>query len=332
MTTLGVVGAALATGQGVGQAWPPPAAECHDLTITFDHVTARSYDVVVGAVVTRPGVFQLGPGHAYFGTSETPADPAGVPMTATATVQDPEPGEATWTASCVGSSATATVRVPASPAPPRLTLTGPTRVLATRHEGAPDPVRATAVDGSGHPLAATCRPALLPLVPSRTAVTCTTAPDAAGRVARATRVVTVVGAEAQLQRLADDLPAGRLRDLVASAREAVARRDGPMAARRLGLVLDDLPWSGLGSRRAAAVRADVERVARVLGRPIPPVHVVRPGDTVWSVVTTALRDRTGTAPTEHEVALGARLVLARNPGALDRRGVLHPGTVLDLTL
>lgn len=331
-TTLGIVGAALVTGQGMAFAWPPPAAECHDMSITFEHVTDRSYDVVVSAVVTRPGVFQLGEGHAYFGTSETAPDPAGVPMTSTATILTPEPGETRWTASCIGGSASGIVRVPAPAAPPRLTLAGGTSVTATDHHGATDPVTATGVDSRGRRLAATCSPAVLPLVPARTTVTCTTAPDSAGHVGRATRVVTVLGAEAQLRRLRDTLTPGRLRELVESARDAVVRRDGPMAARRLGIVLDDLPWAGLGGRRTAQVRDDVQRIGRVLGRAIPLVHVVRPGDTVWSVVTDALRARTGKEPTSHEVALGARLVLAHNPGALDRHGVLHPGTVLALPL
>ena len=331
-TTLTLVGAALAYGQGVAEAWPPPPAECHDMSITFDHVSYRSYDVVVHAIVTKPGVFRLGDGHAYFGTSETPADPDGVPMTSTATIITPEPGEVTWTASCVGGGASAVVHVPAPPVPPRVSLHGPSSVRADRHSGVADPLTATAVDNLGHRLRATCSPAVLPLTPSRTTVTCTSARDAAGRVGRASRVVTVLGAEAQLRQLRDSLGAGRLRDLVESARVAVAHRDGPMSARRLGLVLDHLPYSGLRGTRLVAVRDDVLRVGRVLGRTIPLVHDVRPGETVWSVVTDALRRKTGVAPTEHEVALGVRLVLATNPGALDRYGVLHPGTVLTLPL
>ncbi|MDX6203078.1 MAG: hypothetical protein QOJ83_2578 [Frankiales bacterium] len=74
------------------------------------------------------------------------------------------------------------------------------------------------------------------------------------------------------------------------------------------------------------------RIGRVLGRAIPAVHAVRPGETVWSVVADALRQRTGRAPDDHAIALGVRLLLAINPGELDRFGVLHPGTVLALPL
>ena len=329
-TTLGIVTAALASGQGVAHAWPPPAAECHDMSLSFAHVTAESYEVVVEAVVTRPGVFQLGEGHAYFGTSETPADAAGVPMTSTATILTPEPGDTTWTASCVGGSASGVVHVPGPPAPPQVTLRGPTTVAASGHAGAPNPLVATALDARGRQLPTSCSPAVLR--PGRTAVTCTSAADSAGRVGRATRIVTVLGAEAQLGRLRDELVPGRLRDLVEAARVAVVRRDGPAAARRLGLVLDQLPSAGLPARRSADVRAALLRVGRVLGLSIPSVHVVRPGETVWSIVTDALRTTTGSPPSQHEVALGVRLVLARNPGALDRRGVLHPGSVLDVGL
>lgn len=301
------------------------------MSITFANISPRSYDVVVHAIVTKPGIFQLGDGHAYFGTSETPPDPDGVPMTSTATIITPEPGDTTWTASCVGGEASGVVHVSAPPAPPRVSLHGPSTVRATRHSGVPDPVVAVAVDGQGHRLQAACSPAVLPLVPSRTTVTCT-ARDATGHVARASRVVTVLGAQAQLAELRDALGPSRLRDLVESARDAVARRDGPMAARRLGLVLDHLPYSGMRAQGAAAVRTDVERVAQVLGRTIPLVHDVRPGETVWSVVNDALRRKTGAAPTSTQVAAGVRLVLARNPGALDRYGVLHPGTVLTLPL
>lgn len=331
--TVTLLGAALVQGQGVADAFPPPPAECHDLTITFANVTYQSYDVVVSAIVTRPGIFQLGEGHGYFGTSETPADPNGVPMTATATIITPEPGaESQWTASCIGGYATAVVRVPPAPAPPRLTVRGPLTVRATGHQGVADPLAATAVDSSGRPLAARCAPAVLPLTPSRTTVTCTSARDSAGRVGRATRTVTVLGASAQLVDLRDSLGPSRLRDLVESARAAVVNRDGPAAARRLGLVLDALPTSGLQGQRQATVRADVVRIGQVLGQAIPLVHAVRPGDSVWSVVATALRQKSGVAPDDHAIALGVRLVLAVNPGALDRFGVLHPGTVLTLPL
>jgi hypothetical protein len=332
-TTLTLVGAALAYGQGgVAEAAPPPFAECHDMTMTFANVSYRSYDVVVHAVVTRPGIFQLGDGHAYFGTSETPPDPAGVAMTSTATIITPEVGESRWTASCVGGSASGVVRVPAPPRPPAVTVHGPTTVRATGHSGARDPLTATAVDSRGRRLPAHCTPAVLPATPSRTRVTCTSDRDAAGRVGTATRVVTVLGAAAQLRQLEESLGAGPLRDLVGSARSAVEHRDGPAAARRLGLVLDALPHSGLRGRRLADVRDDVLRIGHVIGRPLPLVHAVRPGETVWSVVSDALQHKTGAAPDDHAVALGVRLVLARNPGALDRYGVLHPGTVLTLPL
>lgn len=332
-TTLAMVGAALAQGQGVADAFPPPPAECHDMTISFANVSYRSYDVVVSAVVTRPGLFQLGDGHAYFGTSETEPDPAGVPMTATATIITPEPGtEEQWTASCIGGSATGVVRVPAAPTPPRVTVRGPATVSATGHTGTRDPLSATAVDGAGRPLAARCAPATLPLTPSRTLVTCTSDPDGAGRVGRATRTVTVLGAAAQLAALRDSLGDGRLRDLVSAARAAVVDRNGPAAVRRLGLVLDALPDAGLSASRTRDVEAHVVRIGHVLGRRIPALHAVRPGESVWSVVGAALQRRTGEAPDDHAVALGVRLVLAVNPGALDRFGVLHPGTVLSLPL
>jgi hypothetical protein len=303
------------------------------MTITFANVTSSSYDVVISAVVTRPGTFQLGDGHGYFGTSETPPDPNGVPMTATATIITPVPGaDEQWTASCVGGSATGVVHVPVPPTPPSLTVRGPLTVRATGHQGAPDPLAATAVDSRGRRLNAHCAPAVLPLTPSRTRVTCTSDRDSAGRVGRATRTVTVLGAGAQLATLRDSLGQGRLRDLVEAARQAVVNRDGPVAARRLGLVLDALPTSGLQAARMSAVRNDVVRIARVLGRAIPAVHAVRPGESVWSVVADALRLKTGVAPGDHAIALGVRLVLAANPGALDRYGVLHPGTVLSLPL
>ncbi|MFN2536945.1 MAG: hypothetical protein ABR549_02190 [Mycobacteriales bacterium] len=332
-TTLSLLGAALAQGQGAADALPPPPAECHDMAITFENVSYRSYDVVIRAIVTRPGVFQLGDGHGYFGTSETPADPNGVPMTATATIITPEPGaEERWTASCIGGHATGVVRVPAAPAPPRLTVRGPLTVRATGHHGVANPLVATAVDGRGRRLPARCAPAILPLTPARTRVTCTSARDSAGRVGKATRTVTVLGAAAQLGQLRDSLGAGRLRELVESARAAVVQRDGAAAARRLGLVLDALPTSGLRGQRLSAVRADIVRIGHVVGRAIPAVHAVRPGDSVWSVVAAALQHKTGVAPDDHAIALGVRLVLAVNPGALDRYGVLHPGTVLSLPL
>jgi hypothetical protein len=57
-TTLTLMGAALAYGHGTAEAsFPPPPAECHDMTITFANVSYRSYDVIVHAIVTRPGVF-----------------------------------------------------------------------------------------------------------------------------------------------------------------------------------------------------------------------------------------------------------------------------------
>ena len=332
-TTLTLVGAALAQNPGATMASPPPLAECHDMTITFANVSYRSYDVVVSAVVTRPGLFRLGEGHAYFGSSESTPDPDGVAMTATATIITPEPGaEERWTASCIGGAATGAVRVPDAPTPPRVTVHGPAAVVATGHSGARDPLSATAVDGRGGRLAAHCSPAVLPLSPARTRVTCTSAPDGAGRVGTATRTVTVLGAAAQLTALRDGLHAGRLRDLVESARSAVVLRDGPATARRLGLALDALPGAGLSAGRAASARADVLRIGRVLGRAIPVLHTVQPGDSVWSVVTAALRAKTGAAPDDHAVALGVRLVLAVNPGAMDRFGVLHPGTVLSLPL
>lgn len=332
-TTLTLLGAALAQGQGVADAFPPPPAECHDMTISFANVSYRSYDVVITAVVTRPGYFTLGDGHAYFGTSETPPDPNGVPMTATATIITPEPGaEERWTASCIGGSAAGVVRVPAAPTPPRLTVRGPLTVAATGHSGVADPLAATAVDSRGRQLAARCAPAVLPLTPSRTQVTCTSEPDSAGRAAKATRTVTVLGAGAQLAALSDSLGPGRLRDLVDAAHAAVINRDGPAAARRLGLILDALPTSGLLGARLDTVRADIVRIGRVLGRSIPVVHAVRPGESVWSIVADALQHKTGVAPDAHAIALGVRLVLAVNPGAMDRYGVLHPGTVLSLPL
>jgi hypothetical protein len=318
----------------MAQAAPPdvPLAECHDMTLRFDNVSYQSYDVVVSAVVTRPGLFQLGDGHAFFGTSETAPDPAGVLMTATATIITPEPGaQERWTASCIGGHVAGVVQVPAAPAPPRLTVRGPSTVRATGHHGVADPLAATAVDAHGRTLAAHCTPAVLPIVPRQTRVTCS-ARDSAGRVGVASRVVTVLGAGAQLTSLRDTLGPGHLRDLVDATRSAVDRRDGPAAARRLGLVLDALPTSGLRGQRLLDVRADVVRIGRVLGRAIPAVHAVRPGETVWSVVADALRQRTGRAPDDHAIALGVRLLLAVNPGALDRFGVLHPGTVLALPL
>jgi hypothetical protein len=332
-TTLTLLGAALAQGQGVADASAPPPAECHDMTISFANVSYRSYDVVVTAVVTRPGFFALGDGHAYFGTSETAPDPNGVPMTATATIITPEPGtEEHWTASCIGGSASGVVRVPVPPTPPRLTVRGPLTVAATGHAGVADPLAAIAVDSLGRRLAARCAPAVLPLTPSRTQVTCTSEPDSAGRAAKATRTVTVLGAGAQLATLRDSLGPGRLRDLVDAAHTAVINRDGPAAARRLGLILDALPTSGLQGARLGTVRTDVVRIGHVLGRSIPVVHAVRPGESVWSIVADALRQKTGAAPDDHAVALGVRLVLAVNPGAMDRFGVLHPGTVLSLPL
>jgi hypothetical protein len=332
-TTLTLLGAALAQGQGAADALPPPLAECHDMTISFANVSYRSYDVVVSAVVTRPGLFALGDGHAYFGTSETPPDPNGVPMTATATIITPEPGtEEHWTASCIGGSASGMVRVPVAPTPPRLTVRGPLTVAATGHSGVADPLAATAVDNRGRQLAARCAPAVLPLTPSRTRVTCTSDRDSAGRATTTTRTVTVLGAGAQLAALRDSLGAGRLRDLVEAARAAVANRDGPAAARRLGLILDALPTSGLQGTRQAAVRSDIVRIGHVLGRAIPIVHAVRPGESVWSIVADALRQKTGDTPDAHAIALGVRLVLAVNPRAMDRYGVLHPGTVLSLPL
>jgi hypothetical protein len=302
------------------------------MTITFANVSYRSYDVIVHAIVTRPGVFQLGEGHAYFGTSETPPDPAGVPMTSTATIITPEVGEARWTASCVGGSASGVVRVPAPPRPPTLRVQGPTTVRATGHHGVPNPLAAIAIDSSGRRLSAHCTPAVLPLTPSRTRVTCTSDRDAGGRVAVTTRVVTVLGAGAQLAQLSHSLGPGHLRDLGDAARSAVSHRDGPAAARRLGLILDALPHSGLQGRRLSDVHNDIVRIGHVLGRSIPHVHAVRPGETVWSVVSDALQQRSGVLPDDHAIALGVRLVLAHNPGALDRYGVLHPGTVLSLPL
>jgi hypothetical protein len=333
-TTLTLLGAALAQGPAVAQAAPPdvPLAECHDMTLQFANVSYRSYDVVVSAVVTRPGVFQLGDGHAYFGTSETAPDPAGVVMTATATIITPEPGaQERWTASCLGGHVTGVVQVPTAPVPPRLTVRGPSTVRATGHHGVADPLAATAVDAHGRTVAAHCTPAVLPIIPRQTRVTCS-ARDSAGRVGVATRVVTVLGAGAQLAHLRDTLGAGRLRDLVEASHSAVEHRDGPAAARRLGLVLDALSSSGLRGQRLRDVRADVVRIGHVLGRPIPAVHAVRPGETPWSIVTDALRQRTGSTPDDHAIALGVRLLLAVNPGALDRFGVLHPGTVLALAL
>jgi hypothetical protein len=303
------------------------------MTLTFEHVSYRSYEVVVTAVVTRSGVFQLGPGHAYFGTSETPPNAAGQVMTSTARVISPEPGvDEEWTASCVGGHAQGVVHVPSPPTPPKLTVHGPLTVLATGHHGATDPLRATAVDSRGRRIDAHCTPAVLPLTPSRTKVTCTSARDSAGRVGVTSRVVTVLGASAQLVHLRDSLGPGHLRNLIESAHVAVEKRDGPAAARRLGLVLDALPGSGLRGPRLSDVREDIVRIGRILGRTIPVVHAVRPGETIWSVVTDALRHKTGSAPDDHATALGVRLVLAVNPGAMDRFGVLHPGTVLALPL
>lgn len=339
-TTVALLGAALAqvagpaTAAGSATDGPPsvPLAECHDMTLSFAHVSTSSYDVVVRAVVTRPGVFRLGDGHAYFGTSQTPPDPAGVPMTSTATIVSPAAGSTDrWTASCVGGSAEGTVHVPAAPRPPRVTVHGPSRVRATSRDGARDPLTATAVDAAGHPVAAHCTPAVLPLAPARTTVTCT-ARDSAGRTGRATRVVTVLGAAAQLVQLRDGLGHGHLRDLVSAALAAARARDSDAAVRELALVLDALPGSGLRNDRRAAVHADVLRISHVLARRLPLVHAVRPGETVWSIVRDALRRRTGRAPTDHAVALEVRLVLASNPAALDRRGLLHPGTVLSLPL
>lgn len=314
------------------EAGPPPLAECHDMTLTFSNVSYRSYDVVVTAVVTRAGIFQLNEGHAYFGTSETPPIPEGVLMTSTATIISPDPGTAVeWGASCVGGSASGIVHVPRAPVPPRLSVEGPLTIRATGHHGATDPLRATAVDNRGHRLPAHCAPAILPLTPSRTTVTCTSGRDSTGRVGTTTRVVTVLGAGPQLAQLRDSLGRGHLRDLVSAAHDAVVRRDGPASARRLGIVLDALPTSGLKGQRLVDVRTDIERIGHVLGRVIPVVHQVRPGETVWSVVTDALRHK-GIVADDHSVALGVRLVLASNPAALDRFGYLQPGTVLALPL
>ncbi len=302
------------------------------MTLTFQNVSYRQYDVVVTAVVTRAGIFQLNDGHAYFGTSETPPSPDGVLMTSTATIISPDPGSTVeWGAQCVGGSASGVVHVPRAPVPPRLSIEGPSTVRATGHHGAADPLHATAVDNRGRHLAAHCAPAVLPVTPSRTTVTCTSARDSTGRAGVAKRVVTVLGAGAQLAQLRDSLGRGHLRDLVSSAHDAVIRRDGPAAARRLGIVLDALPTSGLKGQRLIDVRADVQRIGHVLGRVIPLVHQVQPGETVWSVVTDALQHK-GIAADAHAVALGVRLVLAANPGALDRFGYLQPGTVLSLPL
>ena len=310
-----------------------PLAECHDLTLTFEHVHYTSYDVVAKAVVTVPGLFTLGDGHAFFGTSTSTPNPAGEVMTSTATVIQVEPGTVeTWRAHCIGGDATATVHVPVPPTPPKVRIHGPSTVRADNHRSVRDPLAATAVDAHGKVLAAHCTPAMLPIVPSRTRVTCTSARDAAGRVGTTTRVVTVLGAAAQLKALQDSLGPSHLRDLVASARDAVIRRDGPAAARRLGVIADFLPHSGLQGRRVTDVRADIQRIARVLGRALPSVHEVRHGETVWSIVTDRLQAKTGVAPDDHAVALGVRLVLAVNPGALDRYGTLHTGTVLRLPL
>jgi hypothetical protein len=204
-------------------------------------------------------------------------------------------------------------------------------VRATSHSGAADPVRATAVDSTGRAVAVACAPAVLPVLPSRTTVTCT-AKDSAGRVAQSKRVITVLGAAAQLGQLRDSLPAGKVRDLVQSTREAVELRDGPAATRRLGLVTDALRTSGFSASRVALVTADLQRVARVLGVTIPSIHKVERGESVWSVVQDALLHKTGAAPDERAVAAGVRLLLAVNPSALDRYGVLHPGYVLRMPI
>lgn len=331
-TTLTLLGAALAQTQGMGsaEAAGAPLAECHDMTMTFRNVSATSYDIVVKAVVTRPGIFALGDGHGFFGTSETKPNPAGVLMTSTATILNPEPGANDWVASCIGGRVTGTVRVPSPVRPPTVTVRGPLTVRASSYRGVIDPLAATAVDATGRAIPAQC-PTVLPVSPARQTVTCT-ARDSAGRVGRATRTITVLGAAAQLAQVRDNLRTSHLRNAVAAAYRSAVEGDDRATARNLGLVLDQLRYSGLPASRVAWVEGEVRRIGHVIGRAIPLVHTVRAGESTWSIVHDALARKSGAEPTASAVAAGVRLVLAVNPGALDRFGHLQVGDVLRVPL
>ncbi len=328
---------AVGSGHGVAQALLPPGvpvAACHDLAITFQDVTPQSFVAVISATVTRTGVFQLGEGHAYFGSSQAGVlPPEGTPMSTTQRSQARPGTDVTVRASCEGDAAVATVHVPDLP-PVELPLLpqvdilgGPTRFAASGPHGHSNPVRAVAVDYLGQALAVTCLPRVLAVTPHHSTVTCTSAPDAFGRVAQARQEITIVPPETTLALVRRQLPPGPWTAIGARALQAIRTGDRAAQTRELALLRDAVLSHPLDPVLRTRVREAVALCRQGLGVRSVALHTVLPGEHLWQIAR-RLAPAGASDVVVHDVV---KALLARNPGALDSRGLLRVGSVLDLT-
>lgn len=321
---VGTVGTVVGTVLGASAAPAlagPSLAECTDLAVAFSDLTPTSFTVTITADVTVAGLIAINDFHGFLGPVGLGSSVVNAHVTSADT-------DYTYTAACVGDTASATVHTPAQPAAPTVEATAPAVVVAMSPRPVATRVRARAHDSGGRVLPVTCTPAKVP--PGGTfAITCTSAPDSAGVVGSARVQVHVQGAREQLDALRASLPAGPLASFLAKASGAAARGQAAAATRQLGLAVDELRAGALPPARTASAMAAIARIGHVLGHAIPRLHTVRPGDHLWSVVRAQLLLDTGRVPAAATVAVAVRRTEAANP----RLGpVLHPGVVLVLPL